>query len=302
MDFQVTILGSGSAVPTGKRNPTSQLIECAGRSFLMDCGEGTQMQLRKFGVKFQKINQIFISHLHGDHYFGLVGLLSTMHLLGRNRGITIFAPKGLKKIVEMQLMADTHRLDYEVKIVELEKNTNGIAYEDEKSKVTFFPLKHKIPTFGYRFTQKEKERKLLAEKAKTDGIKIEYYHRLKKGENIQENGKTIFFEDYTLPGMKEKSYAFCSDTAYKEAIIPFIQQVDLLYHEATFLEKEIDRAHATLHSTAKEAGKIAQLAKVKKLVMGHLSARYDHGKNHVLEAKAFFPNCEYVKDGESFII
>lgn len=302
MEFQVTVLGSGSAVPTENRNPTSQFIECAGRNFLMDCGEGTQMQLRRFGVKFQKIDHIFISHLHGDHYFGLVGLLSTMHLLGRKRDVKIYGPKGLKKIVDIQLVADTHRLAFEVNVVELERNSNGTAYEDDKCKVEYFPLKHKITTFGYKFTQKEKERTLLADKAKSDGVKIEYYHRLKKGEDINEDGKLIRSTDYTIPGLGEKTYAFCSDTAYFEDIVPFIKNVDLLYHEATFLEREVDRAHATLHSTARETGKIAKLAEVKKLLMGHLSARYENGDEHVVQAKEFFENCEYVEDGGRYLV
>ncbi len=303
MNFKVTILGSGSAVPTQLRNPTSQYVECNGRSILIDCGEGTQMQIRKYGIKFQRIDRILISHLHGDHYFGLVGLLSTMHLMGRTQSIDVYGPKGLKEIVEVQLNAAGSRLAFDVNITEVEPNSNGVLFEDDKIIINYFPLRHKIPTSGFRIDQKPKERRLLAEKAQRDGVKIEHYHRLKKSENvIDEDGKEIRFEDYTVAADEPKSYAFCSDTGYFEDIVPFISKVDFLYHEATFTEHMIDRAHATKHSTAKEAATIAKMAEVGELLMGHLSARYENGSEHETEAQPIFKNARYVKDGDEILI
>lgn len=303
MSFQVTILGSGSAIPTSRRNPTSQYVDCANRSILIDCGEGTQMQMRKFGVKFQKIDIVLISHLHGDHYFGLIGLMSTMHLMGRVKLLRIIAPKGLRALIELQLKTSYAFLGYDFEVVELDENFDGVVFEDEKMRIESFPLRHKIPTQGYVVVRKEKERKLLAEKAERDGVKIEFFHRLKKGEDVtKEDGTIILSDSYTLPGDPEKKYAFCSDTEYFEGVLPFIQSVDVLYHEATFLEEMTDRAKETKHSTARQAAQIASKAKVKRLLLGHLSARYDEGNRHTEEAKAVFENVEVVEDGNCYDI
>lgn len=299
MSFSVTILGSGSAVPTAKRNPSSQYVQCSSRSILIDCGEGTQMQFRKFGVKYQKVDLILISHLHGDHYFGLVGLLSTMHMMGRTRSIEIFGPKGLKDIVNIQLHAAGSRLSFDVNVNEIEPETSGVLFEDKKIKVEYFPLAHKIPTSGFIILQKEKERKLNIEKAEADGVKIRYYHLLKKSEDvIDSEGRLLRFEDYTFKSGSELKYAYCSDTKYHEPIIEFIQGVDVLYHEATFVDAHADRAKGTKHSTAKQAATIASKAKVGRLLMGHLSARYDGGSLHQEEAREIFPKSHFVEDGE----
>ncbi|MFK7784663.1 MAG: ribonuclease Z [Crocinitomicaceae bacterium] len=299
MSFSVTILGSGSAVPTAKRNPSSQYVQCSSRSILIDCGEGTQMQFRKFGVKYQKVDLILISHLHGDHYFGLVGLLSTMHMMGRTRAIEIYGPKGLKDIVNLQLHAAGSRLSFDVNIHEVEPETNGTLFEDTKIKVEYFPLAHKIPTNGFIILQKEKERKLNIEKAEADGVKIRYYHLLKKSEDvIDDNGRLLKFEDYTFKGDSELRYAYCSDTKYHEPIIPFIQGVTVLYHEATFIDAHEDRAKGTKHSTAKHEATIASKAEVGRLLMGHLSARYEDGTIHQEEAREIFPKSHFVHDGQ----
>ena len=286
MSFSVTVLGSGSAVPTSRRGLTSQYILCRGRHILIDCGEGTQMRIRKYGVKFQRIEHILISHLHGDHYFGLVGLLSTMHLMGRRKQIQIHGPKGLKEIVEMQLNYEGARLAFEVSFNVLDSKTVGVVFEDEKISIQHFPLAHRIPTAGFVIREKLAERHLKAELAQQDGVKIAYFHRLKKGEDvIDEDGSLISF-----------------DTKYSEAIIPSIQGVDLLYHEATFIEQHLDRAKATMHTTASQAATIAQKASVGKLIMGHLSARYDSVEQHVEEAKVIFENSEVAEDGETYLL
>lgn len=290
-------------MPTARRNPTSQYIECNGRHVLIDCGEGTQVQIRKYGIKLQRIEHILISHLHGDHYFGLVGLLSSMHLLGRVKPINIYGPEGLKEIIEMQLHYGGSRLAYDLNFTVLDAQADGLVFEDDILAIKHFPLAHKIPTIGYLIQEKTRERNLRTEIAIADGVKIEYFHRLKKGEDvIDEDGKLISFEKYTKAPKKPRAYAFCSDTKYFEAIIPFIKHVNTLYHEATFTEAFMDRAKATMHSTAIQAATIAKKAEVKKLLLGHLSARYDGGEGHESEAKTVFENCEVVEDGEKYFI
>lgn len=302
MDFIVTILGSGSAVPTSRRSPTSQFIQCCNRNILIDCGEGTQMRMRENKVKFQKLDIILISHLHGDHYFGLVGLLSTMHLLGRTSPLKIFAPKDLKNIIFTQLEAGHSALGYTIEIEELEPNSTGVIFEDAKLMISNFPLKHKIPTHGYRIDQKKKDHRLDVEKCKRDGVLVENYHKLKKGQDVDNNGVLLRFEDYTIPSSDPLSYAYCSDTAFSEGIVEHVKGVDLLYHEATFEEVMRDRAIATKHSTGTDAAKIAKSASVKKLILGHLSARYETGEGIEQEAKEIFINTTYVNDGDVFTV
>lgn len=302
MDFQVTILGSGSAIPTSRRKPTSQFVQCRNRNILIDCGEGTQMRIREEKIKFQRIEYILISHLHGDHYFGLVGLLSTMHLLGRTSKLIIAGPEELENIVRVQLDAGHSVLGYNIEFIALEPNFIGVVLEDDKFAVKSFPLKHKIPTHGYRIEEKERERKLLVEKCEADGILIEHYQYLKKGEDVEFEGKTIKYQDYTIESDAPASYAFCSDTAFFEDIVKHIEGVTTLYHEATFEEAYRDRAKATKHSTGKDAATIAAKAKVGNLLLGHLSARHETGELIASEAKEIFENVTYVNDGDVFII
>jgi ribonuclease Z len=260
------------------------------------------MQLRKFGVKIQRIDHILVSHLHGDHYFGLVGLLSTMHLLGRERSVTIYGPKGIKDIVDIQLKASGGVFSYDVIFHEIDPETTAVLFEDEKIIVSCFPLSHKIPTSGFKITQKEKERRLLIEKAKSDGVKIEHYHKLKKGLDVQDDGRLISYEEYTESAGEERSYAYCSDTEYLDSTVDHVSGVDVLYHEATFVEHLRDRAVATKHSTAKDAAIIAKKAGVSRLLMGHLSARYDSGELHLKEAQKEFQLSEVVEDGNVYSI
>jgi ribonuclease Z len=303
VSFSVTILGSGAALPTARRNPTAQYVVCNNRHLLIDCGEGTQMQLRSAGVKIQKINHILISHLHGDHFFGLVGLLSTMHLLGRDKGLTIYGPEQLEQIVRMQLEVGASKLNFDLQFVVLNGKENRLLFEDKLIEIHAFPLKHRIPTNGFLIKEKEKERKIIAEAVAEAGLKLAYLPLLKKGESCRdENGQEIDFEDFTLPPKPSCSYAYCSDTAYWETIVPAIQNASVLYHEATFIEKDLDRAKATFHSTAKQAAKIAKQAAVGKLLLGHLSARYLDGFAHEEEAKAVFEKSEVVEDGKTYFI
>jgi ribonuclease Z len=303
VSFTVTILGSGAALPTARRNPTAQYVVCNDRHLLIDCGEGTQMQLRSAGVKIQKINHILISHLHGDHFFGLVGLLSTMHLLGRDKGLTIYGPEQLEQIVRMQLEVGASKLNFDLQFVVLNGKENRLLFEDKLIEIHAFPLKHRIPTNGFLIKEKEKERKIIAEAVAEAGLKLAYLPLLKKGESCRdENGQEIDFKDFTLPPKPSCSYAYCSDTAYWETIVSAIQNASVLYHEATFIEKDLERAKATFHSTAKQAAKIAKQAAVGKLLLGHLSARYLDGFAHEEEAKAVFEKSEVVEDGKTYFI
>jgi ribonuclease Z len=303
VSFTVTVLGSGAALPTARRNPTAQYIVCNDRHLLIDCGEGTQMQLRNAGIKIQRINHILISHLHGDHFFGLVGLLSTMHLLGRDKGLTIYGPEQLEQIVRIQLEVGASKLNFDIQFVVLNGKENRLLFEDKLIEIHTFPLKHRIPTNGFLIKEKEKERKIIAEAVAEAGLKLADFPLLKKGLNsTDENGKEIDFEDFTLPPKPSFSYAYCSDTAYWETIVPFIQNASVLYHEATFIDKDLERAKATFHSTAKQAAKIAKQAAVGRLLLGHLSARYSDGLEHETEAKTVFEKSEVVEDGKTYFI
>ena len=301
MSFEVTILGSGAAVPTHRRNPTAQYIVCNDRHILIDCGEGTQMQFRKYGIRFQRISHILISHLHGDHFFGLVGLLSTMHLMGRDKGIAIYGPEELESIIRSQLEISGARLDFDLVFVRLNGKESKLIFEDNLIEIHTFPLKHRIPTNGFVIREKIKERRLISEAIKGSGLLIEHLPKLKRGENvIDEKGNKFDFEEFTLPPHPSYSYAFCSDTKYDESIVPYIQGVTALYHEATFTEKDSDRAKSTFHSTAKQASMIAAKSGVGRLLMGHLSARYDTVDTHLEEAKVHFENVVVVEDGDVY--
>ncbi len=303
MSFEVVILGSGAAVPTLRRNSSSQYINCNDRHILIDCGEGTQLQLRKFGIKLQRINHILISHLHGDHFFGLVGLLSTMHLMGRDKGLTIYGPVGLEEIIRSQLELGCQKLDFFIKFIHLSGRETDLIFEDKMIEIHTFPLKHGIPTNGFLIKEKEKERKLLAESVKGTGLKLADYPKLKQGINVKdEEGNDYDYRQYTKDPQPSFSYAYCSDTSYSEKIIPLIREVTVLYHEATFTHDMLERARATFHSTALQAAKIASQANVGKLLLGHLSARYEDTENHLVEACSLFSKTIVVEDGMKIII
>jgi len=303
MGYKLTILGCHSATPRVNAHPSAQYLEINSRHFLIDCGEGTQRQMRLNKVGFSKISTIFISHLHGDHFFGLVGLISTMRLMGRDKNLVIYGPVGLEMIVRTQLEIGDAKLDFEIEFVELDGKTSRMIYEDNLIEIHTFPLKHRIPTNGFLIKEKIKERKLNSSKVKGSGLLFEHLHRLKSGEDIiTDDGKVFKNEDYTLPPNPSRSYAYCSDTAYYEDLLPHVQGVDLLYHEATFIEKEKSRAKATFHSTAKQAATIALKSGVKKLLLGHISARYSNDLDHLNEAAEIFENVLVAEDGSHYIL
>ena len=298
MNFYVTILGSGAALPTKNRMPTAQYINCNNRHFLIDCAEGTQLQLRKFKINFQKISHIFISHLHGDHYFGLVGLLSTMNLLGREKELTIYGPTELEGFIRPMLEFGGSRLGFNVSFVELNMDTKVIVYEDDIVEVHSFPLVHKIPTCGFLIKEKPKPLKINPKKIKEYNLKIEQFKLLQNGKDIVlESGEKCKYQELTLPSKEALSYAYCSDTKKSLTISKYVKCATVLYHEATFLIKDQKRANATTHSSTKDAADIAIAAEVKKLVVGHISSRYKTNEEHISELKELFINSDVVEDG-----
>jgi len=299
--MKLTILGCYAATPRTLTNPTSQVLEIKNRLFLIDCGEGTQVQLRKNKIKFSKINHIFISHLHGDHLYGLIGTISTFSLLGRTTDLHVYGPKGIKELILLQLKLTESWTTYSLFFHELESKESEVVFEDKKVIVKTIPLKHRVYTNGYHFQEKPDERKLNVEAVQSYDIHVAYYQKIKNGSDITlENGTVIENEKLTFDPPPTKSYAFCSDTVYNENIIPIIENTDILYHESTFLESEARLAEKTLHSTAKEAATIALKANVKQLILGHYSTRYDGIEQFKEEAETIFPNVLLGNDGVSF--
>lgn len=301
-NFELTILGCSSATPTSKRNPTAQLLNIAERFFLIDCGEATQIQLRKFKLKFQRINHIFISHLHGDHYFGLMGLISSMHLLGRTTDLNLYCPSGLQEIIEVQLKYSQTYLNFKIVYHHHSYINNELLFEDEKVEVRAVILNHRIPCCGFLFVEKPllaNISKVVIEKYK---IPVHKIVEIKQGADFcLEDGKVIP-NSLMVSNMTPRKYAFCSDTCYDERIINSIKGVDLLYHEATFLHNMLDRAKETYHTTALQAGMMAKKAEVKKLMIGHYSARYKDLEPLLEEAKSIFENTVLAVEGESTVV
>ncbi len=290
----LTILGCHSSIPTEKFYPTAQILEIKGFYNLIDCGEGTQVQIRKSKIKFNKIINIFISHLHGDHYFGLIGLLSTFHLLGREKSITIYAPKGLKEIINIHFKLSYTKLKYYIYYIELSSQELEKIIDNDKIEVYSIPLNHRIYTNGFIFKEKPSNRKLnIEEIKKISSIKIKDYKSIKLGLDFKtNNGKIIPNSKLTFDPPKILSYAFCSDTSFHIPIVKYIKNVDLLYHESTFLKSEEEKAIKTGHSTAYQAAYIAKKANVKKLLLGHYSNRFTNIELFKKEAKEIFYNVE----------
>ena len=303
MPFRVTILGSNSAIPTTKRKPTAQLLNVAERFLLIDCGEGTQMQLRKYKIKMQRISHVFISHLHGDHYFGLIGLISTMHLLGRKKELHIYADPQLKEIIMIQLEASKTELAYPLFFHPLDYKAPKLLFEDEKIQVKSFPLKHSIDCCGFLVQERQLERRMISEAIMEHNIPVNCIQGIKAGDDFTKSDGTIISHwELTKSAHRARSYAFCSDTAYSEAIVPIVQGVDLLYHEATFKNDLQDRADYTFHSTTGQAAEIAKLAEVRRLVVGHYSQRYNDLSCLLNEVQEVFPNAELAEEGKIFEI
>ena len=301
--MKLTILGCHSATPRENKHTTSQLLEVGGNLFLIDCGEGTQIQLRKSKVKFSRIQHIFISHLHGDHFYGLIGLISTFRLLGRTAMLHIYGPKGIKEIITLQLKLAKSWTDDPLHFHELEQDSSQVVFEDETVRVETLPLDHRIYTNGFLFTTQASKRKMNVDAIKDFDLLPFHFKQLQQGADVTlEDGRILENEVYTLPPSKSKKYAYCSDTAYFEPLVPGIKEVDLLYHEATFLEKNSDLAANTKHSTAKQAAQIAKMANVKQLMLGHFSNRYPNKEDFITEASDTFQNVILAEDLKTFNI
>tara|TARA_B100000497_G_C7695123_1_gene424268 strand:- start:1478 stop:2383 length:906 start_codon:yes stop_codon:yes gene_type:complete len=299
--LKLTILGCYSATPRIIAHTTSQVLETRGHVFLIDCGEGTQIQLRKHKIKFNQIKHIFISHLHGDHYFGLIGLISTFNLLSRETDLHIYGPKGLKEIIILQIKLANSWTNYKLIFHELCSSSSDLIFKDDKVSVHTIPLDHRIYTNGFIFKEEAFDRKLDINKVEDLNIDKAYFRKLKQGEDVvNEKGKTISNELVTFPGRSTKSYAFCSDTAYFESIIPIIYGVDILYHESTFLEEHAHLCIKTKHSTAKQAATIALKANAKQLILGHYSTRYGGLEGFKREASTVFKDVLLSNDGKVF--
>ncbi|MBV6645531.1 MAG: ribonuclease Z [Cyclobacteriaceae bacterium] len=301
MSLSIQILGSNSASFAHNRHHTSQLLKIQDQQFLIDCGEGTQLLLKKYDVKFSRIDHILISHLHGDHYYGLIGLLSTLHLYGRQKELTLIGPPGLAEILTIQLKYSETTLAYPIRFIEWTPGEHKLIYENYKITIHTVPLDHRIPCCGYFFKEKPKKRRInkhmLPEKLSPLQIIA-----LKNGEDIlDENGKVKYKnEDISLPPHRAFSYAYCSDTKYNPDMVPMIRKADILYHEATFGEDMKDRALRTFHSTAFEAADIAKQADVNQLIIGHFSTRYKELWPLLKEAKSKFMNTELAIEGHIF--
>lgn len=297
-NFQITILGCGSAMPTTYRNPTSQLIEVNEKLFMIDCGEGTQLQMRKQKAKMTKLHSIFISHLHGDHVFGLPGLLSTLSLMDRGGELNIYAHKELELFLEPFIKYFGNQLSYKINHIHINPHTHETIFENNSIKISSFPLKHRIHTNGFIIEEKEAPLHMKGDMIDFYKIPFSKIKDIKLGADfITEDGRIIKNELLTTPPSPPRKYAYCSDTAYSPAIIPFIKNADVLYHEATFEEADLARAKKTYHSTARQAAEIAKQAEVKKLVIGHYSSRYIDLTNLHNEAKSVFENTELAFEG-----
>lgn len=301
--IKLTILGNNSALPAHGRHPTAQIIEIKEQLFLMDCGEGTQIQMQHYKIKRSRINHIFISHMHGDHYYGLIGLITTMGLLGRTEPLFVYGPGKLKEILDVQMSVTNFQLPYPFLFHEIAPEEISTLVETRDYVIRCFPVEHRIPCHGFSFTLKNKGLKIDPAKCREFEIPTAYYNELKKGADYTtKNGKVIENRLVTLAPPPEKTYAYCADTRYTESFIPYIKGADLLYHESTFLKADGEKAMQRFHSTTEHAALIAKKAEVKRLLLGHYSSRYKELESFYLEAKDIFQNVEISREGMTYEI
>lgn len=295
--FELHILGCGSALPTTRHFPTSQIVNVRDKLFMIDCGEGAQLQFRKSRLKFSRLNTIFISHLHGDHCFGLLGLISTLNLLGRTAELHIYSPKGLAELMTPMLGFFNHQMTYKVLFHEFETKAESLIYEDRSITVTTIPLRHRMPCCGFLFAEKQRPNHILRDMVDFYQVPIYELNRIKNGADyVTPEGEVIPNSRLTRPSNPPRRYAYCSDTLYLPSIVEQIKGVDLLFHEATFAEEDAPRAKETFHTTASQAAQIARDAEVKNLLIGHFSARYDDESLLLEEARAIFPATQLAKE------
>jgi ribonuclease Z len=297
----ITILGNNSAIPAFDRNPTAQVLQTAEESYLIDCGEGTQMQMAKYKIRRNRISRIFISHLHGDHYYGLIGLLTSMSLLGRTQQLYLHGPAPLEELIQLQLKLSDTTLSYPLHFHPLKNE--GIIVDENKITIECFKVQHRIECWGFLFRQKKNLRKVNAERATVYEIPAAFYEKLQQGHDyITKKGTIVPNEEVTTAAPKGKSYAYCADTIYDETLADKVKQVDMLYHEATYLKDLHERAASRYHSTTVQAASIAKLAAVKKLLIGHFSSKYETLEAFLPEACAVFENTELALEGVCYRI
>ncbi len=303
MAFEVTILGNSSASPTANRHPSGQYLSICDHHVLIDCGEGTQMQLQKYKIKKSKISQIFITHVHGDHILGLPGLLFSLNLMKHEHPIHVYGPKELFEILTVIFKHSDTQFNYPLHYHELDPNSSATIFENIYYKVKSFPLYHRIPTIGYLFEERSMLKKLNVEACQRLKIPFTHFNNIKMGKDyISPEGKVTKNELLTFPSTHPLSYAYCSDTIYDERLIVAIEGADYLYHEATFMHDKLERAIQTMHTTAKQAGIMAKKANVNKLIIGHFSSRYEDLQPLLEEAKTAFENTEIAEEGRTFVI
>lgn len=289
-EFNINILGCGSALPTTRHLATSQIVDLRDKLYMIDCGEGTQVQMRRMRVRFGRLAHIFISHLHGDHCFGLPGLISTLGMLGRTGELVVHGPKEVETYLRPVMDLFCRGMEFEVRFNLVDTRSHSLVMEDRSLSVYSIPLKHRIPTCGYLFAEKPKEAHIIREMTDFYQVPVRCMKDIKQGQDyVTPEGEVVPNSRLTRPAAPPKRYAFCSDTAYNRSIIPIIEGADLLYHEATFAECDLARAKETFHSTARQAAEIARDAHVKRLVIGHYSARYEDLSELHREAEAVFP-------------
>jgi ribonuclease Z len=298
LTFNLTILGTGSATPVLTRSPTAHHLQIEQDGYLIDCGEGTQNQLLRYKIRSTRLKYIFITHLHGDHYFGLIGLISTLNMHRRTEDLWIFGPKGLSEIITIQLKYSDAWLNFKLHFIETDTEKSYQLFENEQVAITTIPLVHRVPCCGFLFKEKPQKHKIVKGTLPKD-LTIQEIKMLKNGENILDENGILKYKnsDYTVPAHESKSYAFCSDSLYNEDIVEIIKDVEVLYHEATFLHELLPRAFQTNHTTAHQAGLIAHQANVGKLIIGHFSSRYKDLQPLLEEAQTVFPNTILAEDG-----
>ncbi len=303
MSLELTILGCNSAIPSISRFTTSQILSSEGKPYMIDCGEGCQIRLNQYKVKKSKIDEIFISHFHGDHFFGLPGLITSFNLSSRTKSLRIYGPIGLKKFIGTLEEIGSFYLNFPLEIHELNPDISELIHKDENVEVSTLPLKHRIPTTGFLFREKEKPRKIDSTAIEKFKLSIPEIKQAKEGGDVLRHGdQRIPNVDITLTPKPRRAYAYCSDTIYDEELVDLISGTDLLYHEATYLHDMQDQARARGHATAREAAIIAKKSHAKRLLLGHFSSRYKDVSVFLNEALEVFPNCDLAQDGKTFKI
>lgn len=299
--MKIRFFGIGSATPHLERHPSACLVELGNESILIDCGEGTQYRLLENKVKHSRIGVICITHLHGDHFFGLVGLLSSWNLARRQQELIVYGPEGLEEIINVQLAAGNSKFSFPIKFVVINPVENSIIHVTDRYEIKAIPLTHRVPCTGFIVSTTNTKRKILAHKLPAE-FPVVYFKKLQAGEDVQDEltGLSYLNSEFTTDGESSKTFAYCSDTAYKPDLIPHLQNVDILYHEATFGDELADRAEMTQHSTARQAASIAAQCNAKMLLLGHFSSRYKSLENLEQQAKEIFPNSFIINQGKIY--